>query len=121
MLEAERKSILVAEKKIPVAALKEAISLRCAMCYTVMSIANQIGGSRTDAWLLCHSHSLKELLEEADALGLDLDDVKASIDDIPVKDTLLYRNARGLVSKDEWNAFVRRWKNGEPVKDIVYG
>ncbi len=121
MPDVERKSILVAEKRISVESLKEAIRLRCAMCYTAMSFANEIGGSRTDAWDLCHKHSLKELLEEADAQGLDLDGIRAAIDDVPVKDTLLYRNARGLVPKDEWEAFIRRWKNGESVKDIIYG
>jgi hypothetical protein len=60
--------------------LKEAISLKCANCYAAMKFANVLGGSKTDAWYLCHAYTLKQLLDEANSLGLDLSDVRSAVD-----------------------------------------
>jgi hypothetical protein len=85
-------------RKIALDSLREAIRLRTANCYAAMSFANALGGMRTDAWTLCHNHTLKELLAEAEAQQLDLDELKSAIDDIPVKQTLYYRRAAEIAA-----------------------
>lgn len=93
--------------------LKKAISLKCANCYAAMSFANALGGSRTDAWYLCHAYTLKELLDEASSLGVDLSDVKSSIDNIPVKDSLYYKQATGEMTEQEFKTAFKKWQNGD--------
>ena len=93
--------------------LKEAIRLKCANCYAAMSFANALGGSRTDAWYLCHTYTLKQLLDEADSIDLDLSDLKSAIDNIPVKESLYYKQAMGLMTEEEFRAAFRKWQKGE--------
>jgi hypothetical protein len=80
-----------------------------------MSFANAIGGSRTDAWYLCHNYTLKELVDEADSYSVDLSDVKSSIDNIPVKESLYYKRAMGLITEQEFKAAFKKWQNGETI------
>jgi hypothetical protein len=104
---------LITERTISVEDLKKAISLKCANCYAAMSFANALGGSRTDAWYLCHAHTLKELLDEANTQGVDLSDVKSSIDNIPVKESLYYKRATGDMTEQEFKAAFSKWQRGE--------
>ena len=92
--------------------LKKAISLKCANCYAAMSFANLLGGTMSEAWYLCHNYTLKQLLDEANAQGVDLSDVKSSIDDIPVKDSLYYKRATGEMTEQEFKAAFKKWQNG---------
>lgn len=46
--------------------LLEAVRLKCANCYSALSFANMLGGSKTPAWGLCHTTSLKDLLKEVE-------------------------------------------------------
>jgi hypothetical protein len=93
--------------------LIKAISLKCANCYAAMSFANALGGSRTDAWYLCHAYTLKQLVDEADSLGVDLSDVKSAIDHIPVKESLYYKRAMKLMTEQEFKAAFSKWQKGE--------
>lgn len=101
------------ERTISVEKLKKAISLKCANCYAAMEFANILGGSKTDEWILCHSYTLKQLLDEANSLGVDLSEVKSSIDHIPVKDSLYYKRATGEMTEQEFRAAFKKWQNGE--------
>lgn len=104
---------VINERTISTDDLKKAISLKCANCYAAMQFANILGGSRTDAWHLCHAHTLKELVDEANSLGVDLSDVKSAIDNIPVKDSLYYKRAMGIMTEQEFKAAFKKWQNGE--------
>lgn len=104
---------LTVERVISTDKLKKAISLKCANCYGAMEFANALGGYKSDEWILCHSYTLKQLLDEANSLGLDLSDVKASIDDIPVKDSLYYKRATGEITEQAFRAAFKKWQNGE--------
>lgn len=114
---AERQSILDVKvevnRTISVESLKQAICLKCANCYGAMSFANAIGGSKTDAWALCHAYELKQLLEEAEAQGLDLGDARAAVTNEPVRETLYYRRATGELSEAEFQKAFRAWQRGE--------
>ena len=103
------------EKTISHDDLKKAISLKCANCYGAMSFANALGGSRTNAWYLCHAYTLKQLLDEANSIGLDLSDVKSAIDHKLVKETLYYKRTSGEMTEREFQAAFRKWQNGESV------
>ena len=92
--------------------LKEAISLKCAMCYGALSFANAIGGFLTKPWELCHTYSLKDLLLEAEERKIDLSDTKSAIDGKPIRDTLYYKKAKGLISDEEYKNRIKEWKNG---------
>lgn len=100
------------ERTISIDRLKKAISLKCANCYAAMEFANALGGSKTDEWILCHSFTLKQLLDEANAQNVDLSDVKSSIDNIPVKDSLYYKRATGEMTEQEFRAAFKKWQNG---------
>lgn len=104
---------IATERVISTDKLKKAISLKCANCYGAMEFANALGGSKTDEWILCHSFTLKQLLDEANSLGLDLSDVKSSIDDIPVKDSLYYKRATGEMTEQEFRAAFSKWQKGK--------
>lgn len=104
---------ITTERVISIEKLKKAISLKCANCYAAMEFANALGGSKTDEWILCHSFTLKQLLEEANSQGVDLSDVKSSIDDIPVKDSLYYKRATGDMTEQEFRAAFSKWQRGE--------
>lgn len=106
-------SILKAERTISHDSLKKAISLRCANCFAAMQFANILGGTQTDAWYLCHTYTLRQLVDEANSLGLDLSEVKSSIDDKPVKETLYYKRAMDLITEQEFRAAFKKWQNGE--------
>jgi len=108
-----QETTIVKERTISKEALKKAISLKCANCYGAMEFANALGGSKTDEWILCHSYTLKQLLDEANSLGLDLSDVKSSIDEIPVKDSLYYKRATGEMDEKEFRAAFSKWQRGE--------
>lgn len=101
------------ERVISTDKLKKAISLKCANCYGAMSMCNALGGMATDEWILCHAYTLKQLLDEANSLGLDLSDVKSSIDDKPVKETLYYKRATGEMTEQEFQTAFRKWQKGE--------
>ena len=92
--------------------LKKAISHKCANCYAAMSLCNQLGGSLTDEWKLCHSYTLKQLLEEATERHLDLSNVRSSVDGIPVKDSLYYKRATGAFTEAEFQKAFKLWQNG---------
>ena len=106
-------SILEVEDKRTIShkALKEAICLKCANCYGAMSFANALGGSKTDAWLLCHAYSLKVLLGEAAAQKIDLNGLVSAIDNQPIEQTMYYRRATGAITEEEFQAEFRKWQN----------
>jgi len=104
---------ITTERVISIDKLKKAISLKCANCYAAMEFANALGGSKTDEWILCHSFTLKQLLDEANAQGVDLSDVKSSIDNIPVQESLYYKRATGDMTEQEFRAAFSKWQRGE--------
>jgi hypothetical protein len=104
---------LVVERVISAEELKEAISIKCANCYAAMSFANALGGSRTDAWYLCRAYTLKQLLDEASSIGLNLSGLKSAIDDIPIEESLYYKRATGEMDEQEFRAAFSKWQRGE--------
>lgn len=100
-------------KIISVKDLKEAICLKCANCYGAMSFANALGGSRTDAWFLCHTYTLKQLLEEARQQNLDLSGLKCAVENQPIEETLYYKRASGLITEQEFKTAFSKWQKGE--------
>ena|SRR5581483_10121330 len=104
---------VINERTISTEDLKKAICLKCANCYAAMSFANALGGSRTDAWYLCHAYTLKQLLDEAKSLNLDLTGLKSAIDNKPVEETLYYKRATGIMTEQEFKAAFKKWQNGE--------
>ncbi len=93
--------------------LKQAICLKCANCYGAMSFANALGGSKTDAWYLCHEYTLKQLLEEAKSLNLDLGGLKCAVEDTPIEETLYYKRAAGLITEQEFKIEFAKWQKGK--------
>lgn len=93
--------------------LKQAICLKCANCYGALSFANALGGSKTDAWILCHAYTLKQLLEEAKNLNLDLSGLKCAVENQPIEETLYYKRAAGLITEQEFQTAFRKWQRGE--------
>lgn len=101
------------DRVISVKELKQAICLKCANCYGAMSFANALGGSKTDAWYLCHTHTLKELLAEANELKLDLSGLKCAVEEQPIEETLYYKRAAGLMTEQEFKQAFSKWQRGE--------
>ncbi len=95
------------------AAVKNAICLKCAPCYGAMAFANALGGSKSDAWDLCHSFTLKQILDEAKEQNLDLTGLKCAVENIPIEETFYYKQAMGLVTDEEFRILFNKWKNGE--------
>lgn len=89
------------ERTIAHEELKEAIRLKCANCYGAMAFANALGGSRTDAWYLCHAYTLKQLLDEANSIGLNLSGLKSAIDNMPIEESLYYKRATGIMTEQD--------------------
>lgn len=104
---------VINERTISTEDLKKAICLKCANCYAAMQFANILGGSRTDAWYLCHAYTLKQLVDEANSLGVDLKGLKSSIDNIPIEDSLYYKRAMDLMTEQEFRAAFSKWQRGE--------
>lgn len=94
-------------------AVKEAIRLRCANCFSAMRIANALGGSRTPAWELAHNYSLKRLLDHAQETKIDLSGLLSAVDNIPIEQSIYYRYAMGTISDEEFDEEVRKWKRGK--------
>ena len=113
ILKEPAREIPAKERPIAVKALEEAICLKCSNCYEAMSFANALGGSRTDAWYLCHTYSLKELLAEATERKLDLSRLMTSVEATRVVDSLYYKRATGLMTEDEFQEEFRKWQGGK--------
>ena len=95
--------------------IRRAIELKCANCYGALSFANALGGSKDVVWLLCHAFPLKDILVEADRRGIDLTPLKAAVDGTPVKESMYYRRAAGVITEDEFQKEFRQWQNsGRP-------
>lgn len=93
--------------------LIEAIQLKCSPCYAAMAMCNALGGSVTVPWTLCHSQTLKTLVDEANTRLVSLDGVECSVEKQPIKETMYYKRAMGLITEDEFQAAFRKWKNGD--------
>ena len=92
--------------------LLEAIHLKCANCYGAMSMVNALGGIRTNTWMLCHTYTLKRLLDEAEVLGLDLSQLKTAVHNTPVTESMYYKRAKGIVTESEFNELFKQWREG---------
>jgi hypothetical protein len=96
------------------ASLIKAIRLKCENCYGAMSFANALGGYPSPQWILCHSYSLKDLLEEAKNRKLDLSQISTEIDPIlPIIQTLYYKRATGEMTEKEFRREFSKWKRGK--------
>jgi hypothetical protein len=93
--------------------VKEAIRLKCANCYGALAMCNRLGGTATKAWDLCHSYSLKDLLEHAKEANIDLKGIKAAVDNTPIEDSLYYKRATGIFTEEEFQTEFCKWKNGK--------
>lgn len=93
--------------------VKKAICLKCAPCYGAMSFCNVLGGSRSNAWDLCHSFTLKQLLDEAKEQNIELRGLVCAVENIPIEDTFYYKQAMGLVTEQEFRELFNKWKRGE--------
>jgi hypothetical protein len=90
-----------------------AISLKSAPCYGALSMCNALGGTQDVPWHLCHTYTLKDILDEAKARGLDLSGLKCAVEEIPVTESFYYKYAVGEYTKDEYIAAFSKWKNGK--------
>lgn len=93
--------------------LKKAICLKCSPCYGAMAFANALGGSKTDAWYLCHAYTLKQLLDEAKEQNLDLKGLMCAVESQPIEETFYYKRAAGLVTEEEFKVLFNKWKEGK--------
>lgn len=105
--------MIILEKEITNKDLTKAISLKCANCYGAMSFANALGGYQDIPWQLCHKYPLKDLIEEAENRNIDLSNVNAAVEVMPVKETMFYKRAKGLITEQEFKELFRKWKRGE--------
>ena len=105
--------MITLEQEITDKDLTKAISLKCANCYGALSFANALGGSQDVPWQLCHKYPLKDLLEEAEQRKIDLTNVNAAVEVIPVQETMYYKRAKGIITEEEFQKLFRKWKRGE--------
>lgn len=100
-------------KPVSVDALKKAICLKCANCYGAMAFANALGGTQTDAWYLCHNYTLEQILEEAEKVNVNLDELVCAVEPQPVKESLYYKRAKKLITEAEFKKEFSKWQRGE--------
>lgn len=105
--------MITLEQEITDKDLTEAISLKCANCYGALSFANALGGYQNVPWQLCHKYPLKDLLEEVEQRKIDLTNINAAVEVMPVKETMRYKRAKGLITEAEFNELFKKWQRGE--------
>jgi hypothetical protein len=75
--------------------LIQAIAIRCSPVFGALSMANALGGARTDAWRAVREFTLVQLVDDALTRGLDLTALKAACCDVLVIDTPPFHGAVG--------------------------
>ena len=83
---------------------------RSAMQKNVVGLRSRLGSDRKPRI------TLKDLLAEVDRRGLSLDGRLSAVDRIPVKETLYYARARGLITEEELRKQFLEWRNGGAAK-----
>jgi hypothetical protein len=92
-------------------AVREAIRLKSANCWGALSMANALGGSKTEAWDLAHTYPLKDLIAHARENNILTADLKAAVDETPVEQSLYFRRATGELTEDEFKRLFRECQN----------
>ena len=79
--------------------LRKAIELKCSAFYTAMSVANALGGSKSNDWIIARSNSLVDLIEEANRRNLDMSEWKTAVDSINLCDSEPFITATKKIQK----------------------
>lgn len=84
---------------VPDRVIKEAVELKLSSCYPAMSMANAIGGSRSQVWDVARGNKVVDLIASAIARGMDVSKWKTAVDGKDIAESGAYNSAISIISR----------------------